>query len=289
MFPAPDMPAFPPGQSMAAPGGLRFEDVTQDGRLLPIAIPPSLAYLWRDVLTPHPGQRNSIKAGVVPILTRLTLVSSEQSIRPDRPVEIRAGFVLARDPKQERIYMNVWSQVHGIAGRLARNSTEGDLVVAGSLFGEHVFTRPLAPPEQRRVTELEVEGYPRLPEIEYAAPAAQTAQDLPEGASWVDELAPDTAEHVFSLDQTDPNQHVNSLVYIRMFLDAINRRLAALGKPLKVRSRAVDIAYRKPSFYGERARVHLRLFELGGSPGAAGFVGGADGKPRAYVRACLAG
>lgn len=273
---------------MTAPGSLRFEDVTQDGRLLPIAIPPSLAYLWRDVLTPHPGQRNAMKAGVIPILTRLTLVSSEHAIRPDRPTEIRAGFQLARDPATERIYMNVWSQVHAIGGRLSRNATAGELALAGSLFAEHTFTRPLAPPDQRRVTELEVEGYPSLPDAIYSAPAATTAQDPPDGATWLDELAPDATEHVFTLDQTDPNQHVNSLVYIRIFLDAVNRRLAALGRPLKLRSRAVDIAYRKPSFHGDRARAHLRMFDISGSLGAAGFVAGSDEKPRCYVRAILA-
>jgi hypothetical protein len=281
------MPSFPEGQAITAPGSLRFEDVTQDGRLQPIAIPPSLALLWRTVLAPHPGQRNAVKAGVIPILTRLTLVASEQSIRPDQPTEIRAGFLLTRDPAAERIYMNVWSQVHATAGRLARKATAGELELAGSLFAEHTFTRPLAPPDQRRVTELDVEGYPRLPETLYSAPAASTAQDLPDGASWIDELAPDATEHAFTLDQTDPNQHVNSLVYIRIFLDAVNRRLATLGKPLKLRTRAVDIAYRKPSFYGDRARAHLRVFELGGSPGAAGFVAGSDGKPRCYVRATL--
>jgi hypothetical protein len=106
---------------------------------------------------------------------------------------------------------------------------------------------------------------------------------------------------VFTLDQTDSNQHVNSLVYIRLFHDAINRRLAAAGQPLlQVRSRAVDIAYRKPCFAGDKVRAQLRLFqhdrgppchgaEQSGRPagvlGAAGVVEGvADGKPRCYVR-----
>ena len=69
-----------------------------------------------------------------------------------------------------------------------------------------------------------------------------------------------------------------------MFLDAVNRRLAAAGRPRKLRSRAVDIGYRKPSFAGDRVRSTLRLFELGDEVGAAGRVDGADGKPRCYVR-----
>ncbi len=281
------MPAFPGGQSTAATASLRYEDVTQDGHLLPIAMPSSLSYLWRNTLVAHPGARNALAQGVIPILTRLTLVSHDQAIRVDREVDIRAGFELARDPATERIHMNVWSEMRGAAGKLSRHVTPGEPALAGSVFAEHTFTRLLAPPDQRRVTRLDVDGYPNLPETHYAAPAATTAQDAPAGATWLDEVAPDTAEYAFTLDQTDSNQHVNSLAYIRLFLDAVNRRLAAAGRPMRVRSRAVDIAYRKPSFAGDRVRAHLRLFEHAGALGAAGSVIGTDDKPRCYVRAIV--
>jgi acyl-ACP thioesterase len=123
--------------------------------------------------------------------------------------------------------------------------------------------------------------------MQYAAPAPTTANDLPDGARWLDELAPDSAEYAFTLDQTDSNQHVNSLVYIRVFHDAINRRLVATGRPMRMRSRAVDIAYRKPCFAGDKVRASLRLFEHDGGLGAAGLIAGDDGKPRCYVRVLL--
>ncbi|HUJ56961.1 MAG TPA: hypothetical protein VLX92_00555, partial [Kofleriaceae bacterium] len=149
---------------------------------------------------------------------------------------------------------------------------------------EHTFTRLMAPPDQRRVTRLAAAGYPELPDTLYDVPAPATAQEAPPGARWIDELAPDPAEYVFTLDQTDSNQHVNSLVYIRLFLEAVNRRLAAAGRPLKLRSRAVDIAYRKPCFAGDRVRASLRLYEHDGGLGAAGLVAGGDDKPRCYAR-----
>jgi hypothetical protein len=152
------------------------------------------------------------------------------------------------------------------------------------VFAEHTFTRPLAPPDQRKVTKLPVEGYPQVPEARYAAPAPATAQEAPEGATWLDDLAPDPAEYAFTLDQTDSNQHVNSLVYIRLFHDALNRRLAATGRPMRLRSSAVDIAYRKPCFAGDKVRASVRLFEHAGGLGAAGLIAGVDGKPRCYVR-----
>lgn len=278
------MPAFGPDRSTTASGYLRYEDVTQDGRLVPIAIPATLSYLWRDAIVDNAGARNALAQGVIPILTRLTLRSLDQPIRVDRPVEVRAGFDLARDPASERLYMNVWSLARGVAGRLSPRVEAGELAVAGTLFAEHTFTRLLAPPDQRRVTRLDVDGYPSLPETLYAAPAATTAQDMPDGATWLDELAFDPTEYAFSLDQTDSNQHVNSLVYIRFFLDAATRRLAATQRDVRVRSREIDIAYRKPCFAGDRVRAQLRLFEHAGSVGAAGAVIGADDKPRCYVR-----
>jgi hypothetical protein len=245
------------------------------------------------VLVHHPGARNAIAAGTIPILTRLTIESLDQPIRIDRAIESFAGFELAHDREGDavsRIFMNTWCEVRGIAGRIGPRQTDRELAVAGRLFAEHTFTRLFAPANQRRVTRLEVEGYPAIPEVRHLAQAGPTAQDAPEGARWLDELAPDVADTAFTLDHTDANQHVNSLVYIRVFLDALQRRLASGGHPLNVRSRAVDIAFRKPCFIGDRVRTHLRLFDRAGSLGAAGFIAGTGdepGKPRCYLRILL--
>lgn len=267
---------------------MRYEDVTQDGHLIPVAAPSALAGLWRDVLVSHAGARNALQVGIIPILTRLTINSLEQAIRVDRPIESRTGFALAHDltdGEVSRLYMNVWCEIHGAAGRLGRSAKPGgELAPAGTVFAEHTFTRPLAPPDQRKVVRLGVEGYPDVPETRYAAPAATSAQEAPEGATWLDDLAPDPAEYAFTLDQTDSNQHVNSLVYVRLFHDALNRRLAASGRGMRLRSRAVDIAYRKPCFAGDKVRASLRLFEYAGGLGAAGMIAGVDGKPRCHVR-----
>ncbi|HEU0035998.1 MAG TPA: hypothetical protein VFQ53_35545 [Kofleriaceae bacterium] len=291
-FPAPPAPTFVPEQAVTTDGYLRYEDVTQDGRLMPIAVPPALGGLWRGVLVRHPGARAHQKAGVIPLLTRLTIVTHDQRIRVDKPTQSRAGFELARDEDAAgeitRLYMNVWCELHGTAGRIVPPEPAGSLALAGQLFAEHTFTRPFAPPDKRRVTRLTAGGYPELPDARYAAPAATSAGEPPEGARWLDELAPDPTEVAFTLDQTDSNQHVNSLVYIRVFLEAVQRRLAAGGHPLKLRSRAVDIAYRKPCFAGDRARAHVRLFGDGQTLGAAGHIVGTDDKPRCYVRVLLA-
>jgi hypothetical protein len=286
MFPAPSVPAaYLTDQETITEGFLRYEDVTQDGRLMPIAVPPSLGGLWRGVLVKHPGARASQQEGIIPMLTRLTIRSHDRAIRVDKPVQTHSGFELARDPESTRLFMNVWCQIRGLAGRIVPRETPGEPTLAGEVFAEHVFTRPFGPPDQRRVTRLG-NGYPDIPETVYAAPPASSAAEAPEGATWLDQLAPDGTEVAFTLDQTDSNQHVNSLVYIRIFLDAVQRRLAAGGKPLMLRSTAVDIGFRKPCFAGDRVRAHLRLFDRAGTIGAAGFVAtiGDEQKPRCYVR-----
>src|SRR5829696_6578904 len=198
------MPAFPPDQAHTGEAQLRYEDVAQDGRLIPLGLPQSMSALWHHTLRPHPGQRNAIAKGVLPLMTRLTLESLEEAIRVDRPVESHAGFLLAHDREgagEPRIFLNVWTELHGAAGRVGARPP-GPPVLAGRLFAEHTFTRPFAPPDQRRVTRLDFEGYPEIPEARYAAPAGATAGEAPDGAGWLDALAPDPAEAAFTLDQT---------------------------------------------------------------------------------------
>jgi hypothetical protein len=132
-----------------------------------------------------------------------------------------------------------------------------------------------------------IDGVPAVPEARYHQPTPASAADAPDGARWIDELAADPVETTFTLDQTDGNQHVNSLVYVRVFLAAVQRRFAGGGHPARLRSKGFDIAYRKPSFVGDRIRAHMRVFAHGDQIGAAGFLAaaGEEARPRCYVRA----
>jgi hypothetical protein len=290
LFPAPPAPAFPANQATTTEHLLRYEDCTQDGRLTAIAIPHSLSTLWRTVNVHHPGIRNGFAAGVRSILTRLTVHSFDHPIRLSRPVEARAGFELAHDRDAagavSRLFMNVWCDVHGRRRRSTADPAGGP-ALAGQAFAEHTFTRLFAPPDQRRITSLGgIEGYPELPPARYAQPSPGSAAEAPEGATWHGELEADVVDTRFTLDQTDANQHVNSQVYLRLFLDAFQRRLALAGFPAALRSTAIDIAYRKPSFVGDRIRAHLRVFTHGDCVGGAGFFAGPgeEARPRCYIR-----
>jgi hypothetical protein len=294
LFPAPPAPDFPPNQANTTEYQPRYEDCTQDGRLVTTAIPPALATLWNTREASDPGALQARATGLVSLLTRLTVTSFDQPVRVTRPFEAAVGFQMAHDRdaagEVSRLFLNVWASVRGrehvpAAARVPGRRSE--LVLAGQAFAEHTYTRPFAPPDQRRVVSLaDIPGCPAVPEVRYHQPAPAMAAEAPDGATWLDELAPDPVDTMFTLDQTDANQHVNSLVYVRVFLAAVQRRLAAAGHSGRLRSKAFDIAYRKPSFAGDRVRAHIRMFAHGEYVGGAGVLAapGEDARPRCYVR-----
>jgi len=281
-FPAPLMPEVPAEQSSETTTWPRYEDVAQDGRLLPIAVPNHMAGIWQQ-MAQNPNAKSTLASGVIPILTRMTIECDDARIRVDRQMVTKSAFELAHSVdaagEVNRVYMNLWASVAAVPGRVRDTSPDAARVPAGRIFAEHTFTKLFAPPDQRKVTSLPNAG---LPPSRYA-PASPV--DLPDGAVWIDEQSTDATPVIFTLDQTDGNQHVNSLVYLRIFLDAAQRRFATLGKKLSIASRSLDITYRKPCFAGDRARIDLRAFTLGDAVGAAGSVIGEDGKPRCSVRA----
>jgi len=299
LFPVPPAPAFPADQATANDHHPRYEDCTQDGRLTTLAIPPSLATTWNAREARYPSVRKARARGLVSLLTRLTVHSFDAPVRVNRPFQVAGGFQLSHDLDASgvvsRLFMNVWTELRGRphlpreawdAARAPDGSAQ--LVLAGQAFAEHTFTRPFGPPDQRKVTRLTgFEGFPDVPEARYHQLAPSSAGDAPDGASWIDALAPDPVDTMFTLDQTDANQHVNSLIYVRVFLAAMQRRLASGGHPARLRSKAFDIAYRKPSFVGDRIRAHIRMFAHGDHVGGAGFLAaeGEDARPRCYVRA----
>jgi acyl-CoA thioesterase FadM len=103
---------------------------------------------------------------------------------------------------------------------------------------------------------------------------------LPEGARALEPaLRIEAPAITFGLVHTDSNQHVNSLVYPQLFEEFAIRRLASHGERTPVLARALEIAYRKPCFAGDRVHVALRTYELDGSYGAVGVFVNADEAP----------
>ncbi len=288
--PAPDVPKI---QRASATVPLRYEDVAQDGRLVLEALSPALgATVWRTLLS-SPEAERSRQEGVVPILTHLVASGTPGpfSIRHDFQVEglHQTAHSLGPDGKVDRLLVNMWTEVRAPLGRTygPPPDGEGEVRLAGRLYAQHVITRLFAPPEERKVLSLpNAQGVPEVPKTRGRwMPPAEVLQ-LPAGAAPLDpQLRLDDATIAFGVDHTDSNQHVNSLVYPRLFIEAALRRFANLGKPTDVLARYMECGFRKPSFAGDRVIIALQAFELEGRLGAVGqYVPAAEAQAFATAR-----
>ena len=286
----PPEPQVPPDQHARGRVHLRFEDVSQDGHLVVEAIPQVLGAVWRGMAKTRPP----FPRGLVAILSRVVSEGGEGPLAIDAAAEAEGFYHLAHtvgpDGAVDRLVLLMWVRVVAPLGRthLPPPPDAGRPVVAGRVFAEHVFTRPFGPPAERKVRTLDLGAGPFVPEARYAWQDADALLALPEGAAPLDpEPVLDDATTFFGLDHTDSNQHVNSLVYPRLFTEAALRRLHALGRGAPRLVRAVDIAFRKPCFAGERARIAARAFtrdEGAGITGALTVEGDAPGRPRCVAR-----
>jgi hypothetical protein len=254
--------------------GLRYEDVSQDGRLMLLALPHTIGdVIWRKIIAQDPQKWPSElhKAGIVGVLTRFVIEGGEGPIPIGRPLHARGCFQFSHtvdtDGKLDRILLNMWTDATGPRGRTHGPQPEGagEPVFVGRVFAEHVMTRIFAPPSERKVLSL--------PGIDCSTRwqwrGLEEVLELPPRAQELDQLSMES-ELVFGLAHTDSNQHVNSLVYPRLFQDAALRRFAAHGLDTRVLAQRLEIAYRKPCFAGERAKILLRAFVVDGKPGAVG-------------------
>ncbi len=271
------IPPFPQDNPRAgASVHLRFEDVTQDGRLVLDAMPNALGpTVWRGLLAHEPLPPLFAKAGIVPILSRFVLEGYSGPISANAPIDAQGTYRLAR-ADDGRFVLDMWADLRAHVGRTyGKTDRDGERILAGRVLAEHVLTRPFGPPDQRRVTSLDIPGAPPLGSLptRAASPAGDAIASLPAGATPLEaRRTPDVVPIVFGLVHTDSNLHVNSLVYIRMFEEAALRRFRALGRGSALLGRTLDIAYRKPCFAGQTMRVVQQAFEHDGRLGIAAVL-----------------
>jgi len=269
---------------------LRYEDVAQDGRVHLLPLTASLGVVWNHTLTKHPLVGWCRDNRVLPILTRLKVQAFGEPFSVEAGLDVKGGIELAKtldaNGNTHRLLLNLYTTLSAPMGRtnLPPPDDAGTIAGAGSVLGEHVFTRPFGPKEERRVSELPDFGGPPFAVYPWNEPKALLT--LPPGARALDEFSLDDTAIVFGLSHTDSNQHVNSLVYPRLFEDAALRRFAKLGRDTQVLSRLLDVRFRKPSFAGDPLQLLLRAFELDGKTGALGaFV--EPGQPPEQARAII--
>jgi len=260
---------------------VRYEDVAQDGRMIVEALATGVNdTFWREALRGHPLEVHAFPKGLLPILTRFVATTGDGPFDVDGTFDSHARFSLAHGVDAtgavNRLYLNGWVDTFAPIGRtnLAPPPNRGERAVVGRSFVEHVFTRPFAPTSERRVTRLDIPGLPEVPTTRYEPTPTTAILELPHGATVHGRpLELDETPVVFGLRHTDSNQHVNSLVYPGLFEEACLRRFARLGLDaldVAVLARSMEVAYRKPCFAGQTARIAMSVFEVEGRLGACG-------------------
>jgi hypothetical protein len=276
-----EIPAeLPESQRASGTLTLRYEDVAQDGRLRLETFPHGVGTIFGGPLAKHPLRDVLRREMIIPILTRFVIEGEPGPFSVFAPLSVRGAFDMSHaadtNGQVERIQLEMWIEMTGPIGRtnLPPPENKGTVVRAGRMFAEHVFTRPFAPPDQRKVLRFDgVEGMDPVPPRRRDTRAMIDIVALPPGARAIDErMEPDPTRIAFGLAHTDSNQHVNSLVYPRLFEEAALRRFAALGKSTTLLARSLEIGFRKPCFAGDDMRIAIRAFEDDRGLGAAGVL-----------------
>jgi acyl-CoA thioesterase FadM len=255
----------------------RYEDLSQNGHVKLTALPTAVgracfAELWQK----HP-LAGITREGVVPILSRLAIEIEPVAAKLLGMLEGRGilRFAHERDANDSvrAIFLNTEASIWATPRRSRGGEAGPKQVRVGRVFGDHVFTRLHAPKSERKVLSFNVPGYPALPARRYERPTLeQTVRPNAKAQALESAWSPDVVPWVFGLTHTDCNQHVNSLVYIRLFEDAALRRLAQLGRNTEVLARSVEINYRKPCFAGEQLACMMQTYATRDGDLVVGYI-----------------
>ncbi len=225
---------------------LRFEDVTQDGRAILTGIPHALgSSAWKGWGTTDDSVRCHTLA-MVPILGRLILEAYPGPISVFDPMQTvgtwhRAAVRNARG-EVEKIVLVMWCDLSAPKGNTyLPTAADAPTVSVGRVYAEHVYTRLFAAANERRV--LDVPG--AMPQ---GAWNWRTYTDVGAPAGEILSSHPIT----FGIGHTDSNQHVNSLVYPRLFEDAVLKTLPGWGL-----ARRCEAMFRKPFFAGDVCEIRI--------------------------------
>jgi hypothetical protein len=185
--------------------------------------------------------------------------------------------------------LNMWGEATAPIGstRDPQPQNAGTSVVAGRIFAEHTLTRPFAPAGARSVTRLkDIEGLSPFPKDRYLGENPRALLALPRGSQPLEAFSMDPQPVVFGLDDTDDNQHVNALVYLRLFRVAALQRLAKHQRAEVRQLHTAELGFRKPCFAGDQLYLRIRTFHVGSRTGALCTLGpeSPDSKPSCYAR-----
>ncbi len=255
----------------------RYEDVAQSGGLRVEATQICMGEaVWRGSLGPHPAMGIMLASGIVPILRRYVVVAEDTPLSVHEALSVHGRWGLAS--AGDRFLLEMRVDVTGTRGDSFGRPVEraGERGGVAQIYGEHVLTRLFAPPGERRVDALP-EGLEVTAERRWVPDEALLEVDGDVEAERIERTV------LFGLTHTDSNQHVNSLVYPRLF-EELALEAWDDGQLLL---RDLHIAWRKPCFAGERVRFTVQRATRGGRRGVVGTVTGDDGRPRCTAQLWL--
>lgn len=238
----------------------RYEDVAQDGRIQLHSLMVGLTAVWR-TLAHSEKLQVMVQGGILPILNRIIMHGADGPFSVHTPVHVQGTWRLAREQGGERLFLDMWLDAYAAHAQThaTQPAADAERVLVARLYAEHVVTRPFAAtPAERKVTRLDIPGIPSLPEDEHPY---EDAASLVAGAPLTE-----ARDHVFGQLHTDPNQHVNSLVYPRLFEESVARRAveeSLVPHPERRLASAIELRYRKPFFAGERAVIRVAVERVG--------------------------
>jgi hypothetical protein len=270
---------YPTPHAARADFPIRYDDVTQHGHIKQVTLPMVLAKVCFETLWASHPLFVTRQQGIVPILSRLVLESEPVAVSFGSPLEGRGQIQVAQERAHDgavsALFMNGFADVWAIPSRRNHgvDATTRTPIRIGRAFGEHVLTKPFGPAAERKVLSFDVAGQPALPSAAHTRVRVDSNVELPPGATPLDAtFVPDAAAWSFGLIHTDLNQHVNSLVYARMFEEAAVRRAAEHGHNRALFAQKLSLCYRKPCFAGQTLHCMVRAFVLNGAFGAVGYL-----------------
>ena len=87
--------SVPKSDRATAVARLRYEDVSQDGRVKLVGIANTYGLVWQELLTHHPVGTTLPRSGVLALLTRILVERGDGPIGVGRPVSVDTAFQLA--------------------------------------------------------------------------------------------------------------------------------------------------------------------------------------------------
>lgn len=246
------------------------------------------------------------REGILPIIYLLELESRPVEVSFAEPVETPFRLALRRHrekespgdaPSRERLLLDIHVELKGREGdtdplRMTTGEPSGEMVQAGRMRVLQVLTRPLAEQGNRQVTEVP-EGLKALAETPFEEPwpSIELLSRL-EPMHQEREIGPwRSFRSVWSMCNTDINQHVNVNEYLAGMEEHFARMLWGANLPVKRHqvSRA-SLLFRKPFFLGQQYCLKGRLFCHGDRTLALGGYydvlpeGGLAARPSVFVR-----